>query len=218
MTKQQQVYHSYANYVKIPFKTEFDMLDEEGSSPIHYAAQQTDLDGLRSLIEWGCNAFQPNANGETAFDICLDSSDYEICDFLLSIGEELEPRPTGHNALDYPAMQGDVKGINYLVAKGAFIDGRHDTRPPIVWAVQENQVEAYRVLAIFGAELLRCANDLDDETALSMASDDEHLEILSDVLNRLGGAPTAPIRNAMELAQSYGEMQAAKVLRQALNR
>ena len=199
-----------------PYDSDVDRLDANGKSPVHYAAEAGDFDALKALVEWGCDPLAQTGEQEAALDIGLDLGRFDICSFLLTFETEWDPRPNGYNALDYPAMQGDVAAIAFLLEHGAKVNGAGDARPPLVWAVQEGHFDAFLMLLKAGADAYRAGSEPDTETAMSMAAQDDRLAFLEAMLTSEGEAPREHILNAYETALAFGEDRATAFLKDFL--
>ncbi|SHF61809.1 Ankyrin repeat-containing protein [Litoreibacter ascidiaceicola] len=187
--------------------------DEEGWIAVHYAAMHGDLHALERLSAWGLDALFLAPDRLDAFEIALDHGHFAVCDWLLSIGASLEPRPNDYSALDYAAMQGNLEAVSYLLSKGALIDGVVGNRPPIVWAAQERQLEVFEALLKQGASASKSGGDLDHMTALLMSASEGKMEFLEAIF-RIG--PTIEVSHliaAAELAEAFGELNAERLIR-----
>ena len=216
MTRQSDVHRNVHAVVQTPFDPKLDELDGSGRSPVHYAAEAGDFDALKMLVAWGCDPTRQTSDAETALDVCLDLGRFEMCDFVLGFETKWDPRPNGYNALDYPAMQGNVPAIKYLISKGASVDGQRGARPPVVWAVQEDQLAAFTALLAAGADPFRTASAVDDETAVSMAADDEKLPFLEVIFETERKDSLASVQSAYEIALAYEQKRAVQFLERFL--
>lgn len=107
--------------------------------------------------------------------------------------------------------------MSYLLENGARVNGADGTRPPIVWAVQEAQFDAFKILLQAGADVCRAAGELDDETALSMAAEDERLAFLKAIVSSGRAIEAEHLQQVLETAEAYGEERAATYLRRFID-
>lgn len=195
------------------FCAEFLKLDSEGQHAIHWAAQEQNLKAIQNIVNWGVDPCLLNSDGLTALDISLDNHFFEISDWLIENGETLEPRPNGFNSLDYPAMHDDTVAMKYLISKGAKINGSSGRASPLVWATQEHQLNAVKVLLRAGASPY--LKDGEAHSAIEIASADGAMSLLSELIavGPNSDVDRDSLRNALDLALLYDQLEAAEILK-----
>ena len=195
------------------FEISFTQPDRDGWTAVHYAAMNGELLALERLRAWGLDIKELTPELLDAFDLALDRERFAVCDWLLNNGADLEPRPSGYNALDYPAMNGNLNTVSYLVAKGALIDGVTESRPPIVWAAQEKHFEVFEKLLMQGASASKFADDLDEMTALTMSAAGGSIEFLEAIFRFTPEIEPSHLIAAAELAKAYDKQDAERLIR-----
>jgi ankyrin repeat protein len=187
--------------------------DKDGQLAIHWAAQDGKLEAIKNLVARGVDPREVNKDGLSAFDICLDKHFFNIADWLLENGETLEPRAAGFNALDYPAMQGDVVSTEYLIEKGAAIDGALGEIPPLVWATQEGHFAEVELLLKNGASPFARSGG-DGQTAVEMAAGVGDMEMVILLLSGMQKDRRAKLAltRAIEIAEAYEHWDIAQFI------
>lgn len=195
------------------FRKSFAQPDRDGWTAVHHAAMNGELPALERLSAWGLGTKELTPELLDAFDLALDHEHFAVCDWLIINGADLEPRPSGYNALDYPAMNGNLNAVSYLVAKGALVDGVTGSRPPIVWAAQEKHFEVFEKLLKQGASASKFADDLDEVTALTMSAADGSIEFLEAIFRITPAIEPSHLIAAAELAKAYNKQDAERLIR-----
>lgn len=104
-----------------------DHFNRNGWNAIILAAFNHSVDALAILIQNGANINSTNVNGTSVFMYaktkCLGTRDYEILDFLLANGADINHRDnkSGWTVLQYVQDAGDMHLAEYLKSNGAVI-------------------------------------------------------------------------------------------------
>ncbi|KAL4225169.1 hypothetical protein ACF0H5_015861 [Mactra antiquata] len=78
----------------VAYKADIDILNEEGCTPLFFAAQSNNKYAACILIEQGANVRQKNAQGLTAFDYIVDFEEWIECGYF---NEEIKARLKAYN-------------------------------------------------------------------------------------------------------------------------
>ncbi|GAA5862981.1 hypothetical protein JCM1840_002345 [Sporobolomyces johnsonii] len=142
-----------------------------GLAPIHYAAQRGHLDVVRWLVEEaGAMAELEDGDGETALHKAALNGHLDVCQFLLSVGVNVDAADgDGWTALHNASSKGYLDVARLLVDAGASIDQRSKHGyTPLMNAASKGQLPVVHYLIKRGAgPLLR--NDF-GETAYDLAA------------------------------------------------
>jgi len=87
---------------------------------LHVAAQQGDLDRIKTLISDGGNVNAPNSRGATALHVAAGAGRREICAFLIAVGGDVGAKDwSGDTPLHWAMRQGRTDVVRVLLEKGA---------------------------------------------------------------------------------------------------
>jgi ankyrin repeat protein len=128
----------------------------DGTTALHVAARQGDVETARLLIRAGANAKAMNRYGVTPLTEAAANSPGPITEMLLRAGAD--PNSTigeGETVLMTAAHAGNADAAKALIAAGADVNAREKYRgqTALMWAAGEGHVEVVKLLAETGADL-----------------------------------------------------------------
>ena len=128
----------------------------DGSTPLHWAVYEGDVDEVRRLIEAGADVSAENRYGATAMGLAAEVADTEILRLLLDAGADVDsPNPEGQTALMAVARTGNVEAARLLIDRGATIDARErwGGQTALMWASARRHPEMMKLLIEHGADV-----------------------------------------------------------------
>ncbi|XVE73223.1 hypothetical protein DITRI_Ditri11bG0099800 [Diplodiscus trichospermus] len=143
-----------------------EVLDVNGCSPLHLAAQECHLDAVKCLLEASnYSKYALNKQGKTAFALAVENGHSGLYD-VLHLGD----------ALNRAARIDNVNGIKSCLAEGANVNGKDQNGwTPLHRAAFKGRMESVKVLLNHGAQV----NLVDDNgyTPLHCAVEAGHVEV-----------------------------------------
>jgi ankyrin repeat protein len=134
-------------------------LDEpqvDGTTALHWAVRQDDLEIAKLLIDAGANVKAANRYGVTPLSLACVNGNASIVELLLTAGADPNTAlPGGETALMTAARTGNPGAVQSLIAHGANVNAREARRgqTPLMWAAAEGNVEVVEALLKAGADL-----------------------------------------------------------------
>lgn len=129
----------------------------DGTTALHWAVQQDDLDTATLLIRAGARVKAPNRDGATPLFLACQNGSARMIEKLLSAGEDANAvvLTHGETALMMAARSGSVEAVKVLLEHGAKVDTKEDLdgTTALMWAADENHAAVIRLLAEHGANL-----------------------------------------------------------------
>ncbi len=135
-------------------EADVDAAQEDGTSALHWAAHQGDLESVRLLLRAGATPDLPNRYSVTPLMLACGRGDAAVVDVLLDAGANPDATlPEGETVLMTAARTGSVSVVRLLVARGADLDAREHWRgqTALMWAAAENHSAAIHTLSELGA-------------------------------------------------------------------
>jgi ankyrin repeat protein len=130
--------------------------EADGSTALHWAVEQDDLETARLLIGAGADVKAPNRYGVTPLSVACTNGNGKIVELLLKAGADPNTvLPGGETALMTAARTGKIEAVQTLLSHGADIKAKEPRRGQnaLMWAAAEGNVEAIEALIKAGADL-----------------------------------------------------------------
>jgi len=130
--------------------------ESDGTTPLHWAVYQNDLDLVDRLIKAGANVKAANDYGVTPMSEAAVVANAALIDRLLKAGADVEsPNADGQTALMVVARTSYVEAASSLLKHGAKVNAveRWRGQTALMWAVAQNQPAMVKVLVAAGADV-----------------------------------------------------------------
>jgi ankyrin len=127
----------------------------DGSTALHWAIYQDDLDTADLLIRAGANPRAANLSGATVLSLAAINGNAAMIERLLSAGADPNERgPNGETPLMMAARNGNVDAIKVLVERGADVNAKEKLRgtTALMWAAANANPTAVEALIGAGAD------------------------------------------------------------------
>jgi ankyrin repeat protein len=129
--------------------------EPDGTTALHWAAQQDDQDTVRLLLAAGAKAESANRYGVTPLQLAAVNGNAAIAKLLLEAGAEPDAvLPEGETVLMTAARTGRVDLLQVLLDAGAEPSAREHWygEDALIWAVAENHADAAQLLIDRGSD------------------------------------------------------------------
>src|SRR5438876_4500722 len=130
--------------------------EADGTTALHWAVQQDDLDLVDRLINAGANVKAKNDYGATPMSEAALAGNVKVMDRLLVAGAGVEsPNADGQTALMIVARTSNVEAARLLLKHGANVNAVEKWREQtaLMWAAAENQPAMVKELVAHGANV-----------------------------------------------------------------
>jgi ankyrin repeat protein len=130
--------------------------ETDGTTALHWAVHQDDLDLARRLIQAGANAKTKNDFGATPMSEAAIVGNAAMIEALLKAGADVEsPNADGQTALMVVSRTGNVEAARVLIRNGANVNAKEQWREQtaLMWAAAQNQPAIVRLLVDNGADV-----------------------------------------------------------------
>ncbi len=130
--------------------------EADGTTALHWAVQQDDLDLVDRLINTGANVKAKNDYGATPMSEAALAGNVKVMDRLLVAGAGVEsPNADGQTALMIVARTSNVEAARLLLKHGANVNAVEKWREQtaLMWAAAENQPAMVKELVAHGANV-----------------------------------------------------------------
>ncbi len=137
-------------------RADVNVAESDGTTPLHWAVHQNDLDLVDRLIRAGANVKAANDYGVTPMSEAAVVGNAALIDRLLKAGADVEsPNADGQTALMVLARTSYVDAATILLNHGAKVNGAERWRgqTALMWAVAQNQPAMVKVLVAAGADV-----------------------------------------------------------------
>ncbi len=201
----------------------------DGTTPLHWAVQNDDLEAAQMLIRAGAKVATANRYGMTPLSLACTNGNGALVSLLLESGADPNSAlPGGETALMTAARTGKLEPVKALLARGAIVDAKEKQQgqTALMWAAAEGHVEVVEALIAAKADFrLRLASGFtpflfavrDGRLPLVRAllkagvSPNESIEPAPTSAARPGKAPRSGV-SALVLAVTNGHFELASVL------
>jgi uncharacterized protein len=130
--------------------------EPDGTTALHWAARQNDLELADRLIRSGANIKAANRYGVTPLYLACVNGSAAMIEKLLKAGADANAAVTeGETALMTAARTGNVEAAKVLLAHGADVNAKEQWRQqtPLMWATAESHPAMMRELIAHGADV-----------------------------------------------------------------
>jgi ankyrin repeat protein len=130
--------------------------ESDGTTALHWAVHQNDLDLARRLIQAGANAKVKNDFGATPMSEAATIGNAAMIEMLVKAGADVEsPNADGQTALMVVSRTGNVDAARVLIRDGANVNAREQWREQtaLMWAAAQNQPAIVKLLVENGADV-----------------------------------------------------------------
>lgn len=123
-------------------------------TPLIAATQKGHLKIAKLLVEKNIDIDEMSQNGKSALHFAVENQFYDIVEFLLNNGANVNHKALGLTPLHLAAFAGNLDIVKILLQKGALVNAKNfsDTTPLSI-AVQKNHYEIVKYLVENGADV-----------------------------------------------------------------
>jgi ankyrin repeat protein len=130
--------------------------EADGTTALHWAARQDNLELAEMLIRAGADVKAANRYGVTALQLACVNGNAALIERLLKAGIDVNaPGPEGETALMTAARTGRIEAVKLLLDRGATIDAREGWhgQTALMWAAAQRHPAVVRELIARGADV-----------------------------------------------------------------
>eukprot|EP01118_Nematostelium_gracile_P006903 TRINITY_DN2230_c0_g3_i2.p1 TRINITY_DN2230_c0_g3~~TRINITY_DN2230_c0_g3_i2.p1 ORF type:complete len:471 (-),score=123.49 TRINITY_DN2230_c0_g3_i2:43-1455(-) len=187
-------------------------MDDEGNTPLHWAAVGGYVEIVKILIENGADVESKSRDGFTAMHTVAQEDHSDVLRLLLENGAKVDVpnKEDNHNTtLHYAACWGATECCKILLEKGANVDAKaQDDSTPLCFAAEKGHTIIAKMLIDHGAKL-ESKNDPEEKggaTPLLLAAHNGHIEVVKLLLEKSANILEKTIDglNALHLAIRSG--------------
>jgi len=137
-------------------KADVNKAEQDGTTPLHWAVYQNDVERVDRLLKAGANVKAANEFGATPLSEAAVGGDPAIIEKLLKAGADPEsPNADGQTALMVLARTSNVAAAQLLLKKKANVNAVEQWRgqTALMWAAAQSQPEMVKLLVKHGANV-----------------------------------------------------------------
>jgi uncharacterized protein len=137
-------------------KSEVAALEADGTTALHWAVRQNDLDLTDRLIKNGADPRARNRYGVTPLELAAENGNAELIDRLIKAGADANGvGADGQTVLMTVARVGAVDAATLLLERGAEVDARESWhgQTALMWAAAQGHATMIRTLIDAGADV-----------------------------------------------------------------
>jgi ankyrin repeat protein len=130
--------------------------EPDGTTALHWAVHQNDLDLVERLLHAGAKANAVNAYGASPMSEAATTGNPQLLDALLKAGADVESsNPDGQTALMIVSRTGRVEAAQVLLRHGAKVNTveKWHGQTALMWAAAQGQPEMVKTLVAAGADV-----------------------------------------------------------------
>ncbi len=161
-------------------RTQVDLgaIDDDGKTPLHFAAVNGHLPVVQYLCEQGADKEARDDSGRTPLYQAAFNCHLPVVQYLYEQGADKEARNEyDHTPLLWAAVNGHLPVVQYLCEQGANKEARGEYgRTPLLWAALNGHLPMVQYLCEQGAD--KEARDDGDKTSLHAAALKGHLPVV----------------------------------------
>jgi ankyrin repeat protein len=142
--------------VWLAVSTAFAANSVDGTSPLHIAAYNDDLEAVQTLVRSGADVKAANRYGVTPLELACTNGNARMVEVFLKAGADPNTKaPGGETALMTCARTGKVDAVKALLAAGADVQAKEAKRGQnaLMWAAAEGNVETVEALIAAGSSV-----------------------------------------------------------------
>ena len=202
--KEKKIFHEasekgYVHVVKelLKLKMNVDDKDDDEVTALHLASENGHASIVAELLAHGANPELQNGDvcrnchycgsGTNALHLASEYGHVEVAKELLKYKPDLSKKGGRHyNALQIACDEEHVEIVKLLLANGADVKGNgfsdRDIELPIFITTKNGNLAIFKELLKYGADPFEKSNDEEEFTAIKVASENEHLNIVEEAL------------------------------------
>ncbi len=131
-------------------------LSVDGTTALHWAVYQKDLELVERLLALGADPNISNDYGAMPMSVASEHGEYAIMEALLNAGGDIEsPNEEGQTLLMAVARVGNIDTARLLLERGADVNARESWggQTALMWAASQQQPALVRLLIEHGADV-----------------------------------------------------------------
>jgi len=178
-----------------------DVIDNDGNSILHLIGMDGNTKFLEILEDYAPKLNLKNNQEYTPLELSIFNGQSEFAKRLIESGADVNTSHEGYSLIHACSACNLPELLDQLLSKGLGVDDFDENgsgRTPLMWAVQEGNIDIVKILISKGANI-NARNE--SETPLHLASSEGHLNIVKlliengvDISVRING--TSPLHNA----------------------